>query len=102
LKGPKMEKIIFSLVKGIAENKLINTIEDQINNNLVDYIENISKLLSGTEILEGVFLNGTLMNYEIKDIRFFNYRMYFTISSQLTMEAQVKTINGTKLNFNKF
>ncbi|MGB3083937.1 MAG: hypothetical protein WBB21_04435, partial [Saprospiraceae bacterium] len=102
IQGPKMEKIIFSLIKGIAENKLKNTIEDQINANLTDYVSNILHMLSGTEILEGVFLDGQLIEYEIKDIRFYNYRMYFTISSSVNMQAQVKKINTGKLILNKF
>lgn len=88
-------------MKSFAENKLKRIVEDQINSNLQAYLTNIHKMLSGTEIITGVFLTGQLLNYEIKEIRFFNYRMYFDITSKLIMNAEVKHIDTTKLFFNK-
>jgi hypothetical protein len=99
--GGNIKNIIFSLMKGFAENKLQKIIEEQINANLDDYLTNIQKVLSGTEVSTGIFLNGQLLEYEIKDIRFFNNRMYFNIASKLIMHADVRHIDNSKLIFNK-
>jgi hypothetical protein len=99
--GVKAKNIIFKLVKGFAENKLRKTVEDQINTNLKDYLTHIEKMLVGNEITNGVFLSGKLLDYQIRDIRFYNYRMYFNIVSTLNMNAEVKQINTSKLIFKK-
>ncbi len=95
--GPKMDKIIFSLVKGIAQTKLRKAIEEQLNSSLTDYVSEVNKLINNTEILKGVYLNGQLEHYEIKDIQFINYRMYFNIHSLLQIDAAVKQIDDRYL-----
>jgi hypothetical protein len=99
--GIKLKKILFSIIKGFAENKLRHTVEEQINSNLDNYLVNINKMLSGTEIIPGVFMSGQLLDYEIKDIRFYNYRMYFNISSRLIMDAEVRHIDTSKIILKK-
>ena len=95
--GPKMDKIIFSLVKGIAQNKLKQAIEEQINLSLSDYVNQVQRMVHNTEVMPGVFLAGELTHYEIKDIKFFNYRMYFNIHSILNINAGVKQIDDNLL-----
>ncbi len=99
--GPKMKKIIFSLVKGIAEQKLKNEIERQINLTVKDYETNLNQLLSGTEVQKGIFINGQVFQYEIKDLLFYKEKMYFTIHSKLTMNADIKYIDKSKLILDK-
>ncbi len=99
--GIKLKKILFSIIKGFAENKLRNTVEEQINLNLENYLLNINKMLAGTEIIPGVFMSGKLLDYEIKDIRFYNYRMYFNISSKLIMNAEVRHIDTSRIILKK-
>ena len=99
--GIKIKKIIFSVIKVFAQNKLKKIVEDQINSNLQNYLTNIQKMLSGTEIIPGVFMTGQLMDYEIRDIRFYNFRMYFNITSSLIMNAEVRHIDNSKLILRK-
>jgi hypothetical protein len=99
--GIKLKKIIFSLMKGFAENKLENIVEEQINVNLTSYLNNIHQMLAGRELSPGIFMNGKLLEYDIRDIRFFNERMYFVISSTLNMNAVVRHIDTTKIILKK-
>lgn len=95
--GLKMDKIIFSLVKGIAQNKLKQAIEEQINLSLIDYVNQVQQMIHNTEVIPGLFLEGDLTHYEIKDIKFVNFRMYFNIHSILKIGANIKTIDDQLL-----
>jgi hypothetical protein len=101
ISGPKLKKIIFSLINGIAEQKLKKEIEYQLNLTVQDYVTNLTTLLSGTEVKKGIYIHGEVYSYDIKDLLFYKEKMYFTIYSKLNMNAEVKEIDKSKLILEK-
>lgn len=102
VKGKGLNKIIFSVVKGIAESRIKKTIEDQLNNTLKEFESNIHQMLDRKEIMEGTELNGSLKNYSLSKMQFFKQKLFFNINAELEMEAIISNINTEKLILNKF
>ncbi|MBK8955022.1 MAG: DUF4403 family protein [Saprospiraceae bacterium] len=101
-KGKGLNKIIFSIVKGIAESRIKNSIEDQLNKTLQEFESHVHQILDRNEIMEGTELNGMLKKYSISKFYLYQQKFYFNIQAELEMEAIVKKIKTDKLILNSF
>ncbi|MBK9107394.1 MAG: DUF4403 family protein [Saprospiraceae bacterium] len=101
-KGKGINKLVFAVVKGIAELKIKKSVEEQLNNTLKEFEANVHKMLEKNEIMEGMELNGYLKDYSLRKIQFHDNRLYFYLNAELEMEAIVKKIDKDKLILHKF
>jgi len=100
-KGVSLNKILFSLFKGIAESRIKNSIEDQLNLTLKEFELNAHKMLDHYEWVNGIVVAGSLLNYSLKNIQFYDERLYFNLEAHLNLEANIQKINRDKLVFYK-
>ncbi|MBP8725286.1 MAG: DUF4403 family protein [Saprospiraceae bacterium] len=102
LQGKRINKILFGIFKGVAETRIRKTIEDQINATIRDYESNIHKLLDHTEVIPGIEVYGSLKQYSLSNILFYQDRLYCDLHSTLKMDAEVKAIDTSKLIIGSF
>jgi len=95
--GKSINKAIFSLVKGIAESKIKNTLEGQLNEMLMDYKKSIQTLLDDKELVHGLNMNGELEDFNIRDFYFIENRMYFNLESKLKLKLKVNYVDPMKI-----
>lgn len=101
-KGGSLNKIVFTLVKGIAESRIKNSIEDQLNLTLKEFEINTIQLMNQKNWYPGVMLQGELIQYNLKNMQYYNDRLYFNLEARLSLEVHVTKISRDKLVLYKF
>lgn len=100
--GKRMNKIMLSLFRNFAEKQVKTSIEEQLNQTLIEYIDHTNSMLNNYPFAEGIKLNGHLIDYQLKSFQFYKEVMYFNILSELYMEAEIQKIKTGHLIFDKF
>lgn len=81
--GKTLDKALFSIIQGFAQNKVKSTLEEFFNTTLNDYINSSNSILEGKEIFPGTTLQGKLMDYNIADFNIYENRIYFNLNCKL-------------------
>lgn len=94
--GKGLSKALFSVLKSNVEKTTRTSIEDQLNQFLNEYLETARGFLNHKEIVNGIKLNGEIRNYFVRDFWIEEGRMYFTVSADLNLQAEVHYIDTRK------
>ncbi|MEO6190366.1 MAG: DUF4403 family protein, partial [Saprospiraceae bacterium] len=97
IEGKSMDKALFSLVKGIAENKVKKELENGLNNILKEYRLTLLPYLENKEIYPGVILSGGLQEWEIRDFNFVNQLMTFNVNTKLKAKLDIYKLDSKLL-----
>ncbi len=89
VEGKSLDKVLFALVKGIAENRVKKEIEDGLNNLLNEYQQTLLPYLDSKEIYPGIILSGSLQKWNIQNIRCINSVMTFSVHTQLMAALKI-------------
>ena len=81
--GKTLDKALFSIIQGFAQNKVKSTLEEFFNTTLNDYINSSNSILEGKEIFPGTTLQGKLIDYNIADFNIYENRIYFNLNCKL-------------------
>lgn len=94
--GKGLSKALYSVLKSSVEKTTRASIEDQLNQFLNEYLETARGFLNNKEVVNGIKLNGGIRNYFIRDFWIEEGRMYFTVTADLNLQAEIHYIDTRK------
>lgn len=97
LKGRGLSKTLFNLIKQRVSNAIKMKLEQELNAFAEGYLQEGRLLLSNKEMIDGLYLNGQILKYDVTDFWIQQGRMYFNFHVWVQTEALMDHIDTSKI-----
>ncbi|MDQ3142210.1 MAG: DUF4403 family protein [Bacteroidota bacterium] len=92
--GRTIDKTKLALIRGIAERKVKDILQEQMNTLLTEYVLQIGNLMNAQEVYPGAVLNGNIVNYQLSQFQIHDKRIYFNIKANMLAGLQINKIQS--------